>query len=165
MCHSNAKINTGIDDLFSRMSNYDNRHKWDANFESGRMVRDIGPNVQLHYIKTRKVAMVSSRDQYLVIYRKEIPANVNPSGKRALIIAAKSIDHDEYPPVQGAVRAQTKISGYFIEELEPNLCDVHFAVEADFKISLFISKQVAPKSSNYANALREYVDLCIKNGE
>lgn len=72
------------------MSNYDTRGQWDQNFESGKMVRQIGPMVQLHFMKTKKVAMVSSRDQYIVIYRKEIPAQYNPSGKRAVIIAAKS---------------------------------------------------------------------------
>jgi hypothetical protein len=75
-----------------------------------------------------------------------------------MIIAARSIDLDEYPPTPGAVRAVTKISGYYMEQIEPNVVDLHFCVEADFKISLFITKQVAPKSSNYANALREFIE-------
>jgi hypothetical protein len=75
-----------------------------------------------------------------------------------MIFAARSVDLDEYPPISNAVRAQTKITGYYMEQIEPNVVDLHFCVETDFKISLFISKQVAPKSSNYANALREFVD-------
>ena len=31
-------------------------------------------------------------------------------------------------------------------------------VESDFKISLFVQKQVAPRASNYAACLKEYVD-------
>ena len=151
-------VNTTLDNLMEKMSNYETRHLWDQNFESGRLVRQIGPQVQLHYIKTKKVAVVSSRDQYVVIYMKEIPAEFNPSGKRAIIFAARSIDLDEYPPTPGAVRSLTKISGYYMEQIEPNVVDLHFLVEADFKISLFISKQVAPKASNYANALREFID-------
>jgi hypothetical protein len=52
-----------------------------------------------------------------------------------MIIAAKSLDLDEYPPTTGAVRAITKISGYYMEQIEPNVVDLHFCVEADFKIS------------------------------
>ena len=57
-----------------------------------------------------------------------------------MIIAGKSKDLDEYPATPGVVRAQTKISGFYITEIEPNVCDVHFVVESDFKISLFIQK-------------------------
>ena len=55
------------------------------------------------------------------------------------------------------VRADTKISGYYIEEIKSNLCKIDFMIESDFKISLFIAKQVAPKSSNYAHFLREFI--------
>ena len=148
----------GIDKFLPTLLNQDNRHIWDQNFDSGGLIKQIGANVQLHYIKTKKIAMVSSRDQYLVIYRKDIPADLSDTGKKQCIVACKSKDLEEYPPTPGNVRAQTHISGYFIEEISENECHVYFAIESDFKISLFISKQVAPKSSNYANALREYVD-------
>jgi hypothetical protein len=70
-----------------------------------------------------------------------------------MVICGRSKDLDQYPPTPGIVRAQTKISGYWIEELEPNLVDVHFIAETDFKISLFIQKQVGPAKSNYPYAL------------
>ena len=47
------------------------------NYDSGENLKQIGVGVQFHYIKTKKIAMVSSRDQYLVIYRKDIPAELN----------------------------------------------------------------------------------------
>jgi hypothetical protein len=74
MCHSHAKVNTTMDNLLVKMANYDTRHLWDVNFESGKLVKEIGPMVQMHYLKTKKVAVVSSRDQYVVIYKKDIPA-------------------------------------------------------------------------------------------
>ena len=40
----------------------------------GSKLQDIGESVELHYMKTKKVAVVSSRDQYLVIVTKVIPA-------------------------------------------------------------------------------------------
>ena len=87
------------------MQDYSKRGIWDANFDSGHLIKQVGPMVQLHYINTKKVAVVSSRDQYVLIFRKEIPAECNPSGKRAVIIAAKSKEFAEYPPTPGIVRA------------------------------------------------------------
>ena len=74
VCHSNATINSSLDNILLKMEDYSNRHHWDPNFEKGMMVKEIGPDVSLHYVKTKKVAVVSSRDQYLLIYAKEIPA-------------------------------------------------------------------------------------------
>jgi hypothetical protein len=79
--------------------------------------------------------MVSGRDQYVLMNRKMIPANLSESGKKTVIIAGMSKDLDQYPVTPGVVRAQTKISGYYMTEIEPNVCDVHFVVESDFKIS------------------------------
>jgi hypothetical protein len=64
----------------------------------------------------------------------------------------------EYPEVKGNVRAKTHLTGYYVIEIEPNICEVHFFIEADMKISAFIAKQTVPKSSNYAFFLREYID-------
>jgi hypothetical protein len=36
------------------------------------------------------------------------------------------------------VRSTVVISGYFMEEVEPGVVEIHFLVETDFKISLFI---------------------------
>ena len=45
------------------------------------------------------------------------------------------------------------LSGYYIDEVEEGVSDVHFILESDYKISLFIQKQVGPKNSNYAYVL------------
>lgn len=75
---------------------------------------------------------------------------------------------DDYPPTEGCVRAATIISGWWLEELEPPSkgCLAHFLLESDFKISLFIQKQVAPRASNYAARLQEYVKTMpiLENG-
>lgn len=102
--------------------------------------------------------MVSSRDQYVLMCRRDIPANVSPSGKRTIFIAGKSKDIEEFPVTPGIVRAKTIISGFLIEEIEPNVLDVHFVVESDFKISLFIQKQVGPAKCNYPDALAKFVE-------
>ena len=90
-------------------------------------------------------------------------AEQSPTGKRIYILAAKSKDLPNYPPTDGCVRAQTLLSGHYVEEIEPGVLDAHFFIESDFKISLFIAKQVAPKSSNYAYFLREYCHKMLKS--
>jgi hypothetical protein len=45
-------------------------------------VKEIFKNVEIHYLKTKKVAVVSSRDQYLLISGKEIPSEQSDTAKR-----------------------------------------------------------------------------------
>ena len=84
------------------------------------MVTKIGDSVDLQYLRTKKIALVSSRDQYLIFVDKWLSASESPSGRRSLVLAAKSAPPSEdYPPTNGAVRASTIISGWWLEELEP----------------------------------------------
>ena len=59
-------------------------------------------------------------------------------------MASKSKDLDEYPPVQGSVRATTYICGFYVQEMMDKdnkvYCEVDFIVESDIKISLLIAK-------------------------
>jgi hypothetical protein len=96
--------------------------------------------VNIQYIKTKKIAMVSSRDQYVLVHVRDTPANQSATGNRTVIVALKSYNSDAYPKIDGCVRADTIISGYYIEEIAPNKLDIHFMVESDFKVSLFIQK-------------------------
>ena len=86
----------------------------------------------------------------------------SPTGKKLLIIALKSLDSEEFPPNQGIVRAKTLISGYYVEEVEPGKLDVHFLLESDFKISLFVQKQVAPKNANYSYFMKKWLEQTSK---
>ena len=53
-------------------------------------MKDLGDNAQIHYLKTKKIAMVSSRDLYIVLMNKVIPPEISPTGKKIFIIAGKS---------------------------------------------------------------------------
>ena len=68
----------------------------------GSKLTDIGESVELHYLKTKKVAVVSSRDQYLIITTKIIPASESPTGHKLIKIGVKSLNCDKlslkYPP-------------------------------------------------------------------
>lgn len=154
--HSNAQINLKMTEFVEILQDYNRKTEWDPNFAEGYKVMDIGDNVQLHYLRTKKVAVVSSRDQYMLICNRYIEPENSPNGKRTLIIGTRSLDHDKFPPKPGYVRAFTFMSGYYIEEIEPGKLDVHFLLESDFKISLFVQKQVAPKNTNFPYFLQQW---------
>lgn len=140
MVKSTANIKMGLDEFIEIMKNPDNRFDWDQNYENGYTEKILSENTRIDYLKTKKVAMVSSRDMYLVLMNKKIPAESSPTGKQIFIIAGKSCTLPGYPETKGAVRAVAYISGYYIEELGPNEIRCTFCVESDFKISVFIAK-------------------------
>jgi hypothetical protein len=118
----------------------------------------LGDSCAFNYVKTKKIAVVSSRDQYMMAQTRRVEASKSQNGKKCIYIALKSKDLPDYPPVNGVVRIQTILTGFYLVELEPNLVEIHFYLESDAKISMFIAKQVMPKSSNYANLVREFIE-------
>lgn len=107
----------------------------------------------------RKVLVVSPRDMAVLARVKR----VSPDD---VYIMARSVNNEEqFPPTKGIVRAASQYSGWRIklrEKGDPEkgikpLYKVWFYSEADFKISLFISKNVGPKSGNHANNLATYL--------
>lgn len=62
MCRSTGEINASADKMLELISDYNTRAGWDPNFMEGSKIMDIGEGVELHYMKTKKVAVVSSRD-------------------------------------------------------------------------------------------------------
>ena len=74
MCKSVSKAPIGIDELTNLISNYNTRAEWDLNFESGHEVKQLGESCHVEYQKTKKIGMMSSRDLYLVVSKKIIPA-------------------------------------------------------------------------------------------
>ena len=140
MCHSQAQIEKSAHEISEVIADYKTRHLWDCNYAEGYLVKEMSENISIHYIKTKKVAVVASRDQYLVISLQTIKAEDSPSGKKRMIVGARSKDIDEYPPKDGIVRASSFITGWYLEEIRPNVCDVHFMIETDYKLSLFLQK-------------------------
>lgn len=92
--HSNAIINEGLDRIVDFIADYEDRHLWDSNYSAGGVIKSLGEDSELHYIKTKRVAMVSPRDQYLVINRRNIEPEESPTGNRIVIIGARSKDFE-----------------------------------------------------------------------
>lgn len=138
VCHSNAKIEGTVEFISDIIEDYKMRGIWDVNYNNGYLINQITDEISIHYIKTKKVAVVSSRDQYLTLSVKLIDSKNSPTGNKLKIVGARSKDWEQYPPNQGIVRASTFMSGWVLEQIEPNLVDVHFMIETDYKISLFL---------------------------
>lgn len=74
-----------------------------------------------------------------------------------IYIIGKSITLENQPAVASVVRADLHIGGWRIKNLGDNKCKVTFSVHTDFKVPLFLTRQVAPKSANITLSLRNYI--------
>lgn len=54
------------------------------------------------------------------------------------------------------MRAELPIGGWKIKKVDDKFCKVTFAAAPDFKIPLFLAKQVTPKSGNIALTFKNY---------
>ena len=159
-------VNCSQAELEFVLEDYHNRVKWDANFAEGGVTKVLGENCEIHYVRTRRVAVVSPRDCYTCIRKivRDQSSGVvarfkRTKGKvlRSCMIACKSFElGDQYTPVQsGIVRILVYLTGYYIEEVLTDeldehgnkkiVCDVIFFSEVDVKISQFIMRQLAPR--------------------
>ena len=62
MVHSNAIIEESLDRIIEAIANYDDRASWDPNYGNGYMVKPLTEESEVHYIRTKRVAMVAPRD-------------------------------------------------------------------------------------------------------
>ena len=136
------------------------KQKYDETFDYGTAIYpQVALDCGLQHFYFKKVLVVSPRDM-IVFSRHKVISNTEH------YFLAKSFDNDElFPQTKGIVRAASPISGWRIQIKEPGdpengikpLMKVTFFSEADFKISLFISKSVGPKSGHLSNALANFL--------
>mmetsp|Transcript_15321 Transcript_15321/g.25885 ORF Transcript_15321/g.25885 Transcript_15321/m.25885 type:complete len:105 (+) Transcript_15321:1043-1357(+) len=60
-----AQIKTTMEEILALGKNFDIRHEYDPNFQEGGEIMQLGDNINLLYVRSKKVAMVSSRDQII----------------------------------------------------------------------------------------------------
>lgn len=118
-------VDCDLDEMTHVMNDFENRAKWDANFLEGGRVLKLNDDTEIHYCRTRRVAVVSSRDAYSAVKKVTRDASsglvvrqLRTKGKvlRSNIIACKSIElGDDYTPsVSGIVRIIAYLTGYYI---------------------------------------------------
>ena len=72
VCHSHATIEASTDIITDTIADYENRGTWDGNYGEGYFMKRLTDDTDVHYIRTKRVAMVSPRDQILVVNAKII---------------------------------------------------------------------------------------------
>ena len=121
--YSKCMVETTLDKLIFMIEDNDTRAEWDPNMHSGALVKDMFKvGAALSYLKTKKIAVVSSRDQYFMIQTRKFEANSKSpvKNKQVYFMAAKSKDLPEYGQTENCVRATTYLTGYYVIETEPN---------------------------------------------
>ena len=110
--------------------------------KEAKAVKQLGPDCFITHIKTKKIAMVSSREQFLCLTSRSQEADQSKSGKREFCISGKSKELPEFAHLSdpSAVRGNAVLNGFLFIETSPTQCECHFYLESDFKISLFIAK-------------------------
>lgn len=153
-CYSKAKINVKFEQIAEVINDFSQNKHWNPIQQEAKEILQISDDCKITYMKTKKVAMVSSRDSYSVVFKR-----LQEKGKlRKLMLANKSKNLTNYPPISGAVRSTTILSGFIFDEIKEGTIECHFFAEVDPKISLFIMRQVGPKNANYAYYLKQYLE-------
>lgn len=57
-----SKIKSTINTILGVIEDYSQTMTWDPNFDQGSLIHNLGYGIELHYLRTKKIAVVSSRD-------------------------------------------------------------------------------------------------------
>jgi len=137
-----------IEKLAKLICNWKLKPKFDDTVESAHFIYEHLPHdVYVFYQKHKKILIVSPRD--LVIMGKMIHVSEDE-----VFLLAKAIDLPSIPPQKNIVRADLPLGAWRLQvkekgtETQKPLVKLTFISEIDFKISLFIQKNVGPKSGH-----------------
>ena len=143
-----AKIPFNKDIVFEAIANLDIRKQWDSVFSELRVVNYEGENGAeiLYMIIKSPVLLVSDRD---FVQQRKVWKNF-PTIK-SHILHFISLENHECPPNKKCVRAETIISGYYMQDdpNEPGHSILGVLSQTDIKgnIPHFLVNKFAPKSS------------------
>ena len=143
-----AKIPFNKDIVFEAIANLDIRKQWDSVFSELRVVNYEGENGAeiLYMIIKSPVLLVSDRD---FVQQRKVWKNF-PTIK-SHILHFISLENQECPPNKKCVRAETIISGYYMQDdpNEPGHSILGVLSQTDIKgnIPHFLVNKFAPKSS------------------
>ena len=136
------------DIIFEAIANLEIRKKWDSVFSELRVVNHNGENgAEILYMIIKSPSfLVSDRD---FVQQRKIWKNF-PTEK-SHILHFISVESPECPVIKKLVRAETIISGYFIEDIpnQPNKSTLGIISQTDIrgKIPTWLVNKVAPKAS------------------
>lgn len=127
------------------MSDFEKRKKWDEGYKNATLVeqseeKDLQKQIIYFYLKSN-IPFVDDRE----MIRLKTTWNNSPNDKTTLIHVT-SIQHPRYPIQKNLYRARVLITGYFIEEIGPDKCNVGVVNQLDLGLTDFLMKKAIPKT-------------------
>ena len=160
-----AKIPYNKDVVFEAIANLNIRKQWDSVFSELRVVNYDGENGAeiLYMIIKSPVFIVSDRE---FVQQRKIWRNFPTSKSHMLHFI--SVDSPECPENKKCVRAETIVSGYFIEDDpdEPGHSIIGVLSQTDVKgnLPIFLVNKFAPKTSkNWIKSLHKGCKIVLAN--
>jgi hypothetical protein len=162
-----AKLPYNKDVVFEAIANLNIRKQWDSVFSELRVVNHEGENGAeiLYMIIKSPVLLVKNRD---FVQQRKIWRNF-PTTKSHMLHFI-SIDSPECPINKKCIRAETVISGYYMQDdpEEPGHTLLGVLSQTDIKgdIPVFLVNKFAPKSSkSWINSLTKGCEIVLKNNK
>lgn len=72
------------------------RKLWDPNVIVNKEIKRLGEDVVIVYTKTKKIAVVSSRDMFNLFHLRMVEGEKSKSGKPEMFITCKSREFPEF---------------------------------------------------------------------
>ena len=159
-----AKLPYNKDVVFEAIADLEIRKQWDSVFSELKVVNYKGENGAeiLFMIIKSPIFFISNRE---FVQQRKMWKNF-PT-KKSHILHFISVESDECPPSKKNVRAETIISGYYMQDdpEEPDSCILGVLSQTDLKgnIPHVLVNQFAPKSSkNWVKSLYKGCDIVLK---
>ncbi len=148
-----CKIPYNKDIIFEAISNLELRKKWDTSFSELKLInKKEESNTELLYMIIKSPSVITKdRDN---VQQRKIWKNF--PNKNSHIIHFMSVDSPEFPKSKKYIRANTIISGYFIEDIpgENNQSILGIVSQTDVGGPNWLINKIAPKASkNWINSL------------
>lgn len=160
-----AKMPYNKDVIFEAISNLDIRKQWDSVFSELKVVNHEGENGAeiLFMIIKSPVFFISNRE---FVQQRKMWKNF-PSNK-SHILHFISVENDECPPSKKNVRAETVISGYYMQDDPDNpghsILGVLSQTDLKGNIPHVLVNKFAPKSSkNWVKSLLKGCEIVLNN--
>ena len=162
-----AKIEYSKDIVFEAIANLEIRKQWDSVFSELRVVNYEGENGAeiLYMIVKSPVLIVSDRE---FVQQRKVWKNFPTSNSHILHFI--SLENHDCPPNKKCVRAETIISGYYMQDdpNEPGHSILGVLSQTDLKgnIPHFLVNKFAPSSSrNWVKSLTKGCKIVIGNSQ
>ena len=156
-----ATVKGNVETVFDAIFNLEKRSQWDTILSRLKIVKvfDECTDVMYSYLKTPP--LVSNRD---FLQKRSFRRNINGFD---IVMAFVSYEDKDFPPVKGAIRANTLISGYAFEKLNESTTRLITISQTDIKGSIptrIINRTAAKAPYDWVKRLEKAVND-IENGK